>query len=670
MEIVSGPLPPHMGVTQRDGGLDIAVFSRNADRIFLCTFDAKGDRETARLPLPDRTGDIHHGFLPGAGVGLRYGLRADGPYDPGKGNWFDPAKLLIDPYALQVDRPFAWHSDLAAPRASGIDTASLVPRCVVVGDEPVKATRRFREPEFIYELNIRTFTMKHPDVPQRLRGTLKALMRPAILDHLVKLGVTHLELMPIAAWIDERHLPPLGLRNAWGYNPVNFFALDPRLAPGGLADLRALTAHFAMTGIDIIIDVVFNHTGESDEKGATLCLRGLDNATYYRHDAEGRLINDTGCGHTIALDRPPVLRLAMDALRMLKHCGVAGFRFDLAPVLGRQGDGGFSPDAPLLAAIAQDPELADCLMIAEPWDIGPGGYQLGAFPVPFREWNGHYRDDVRRFWRGDQGITPALATRLAGSSDLFQPGHRSPHASINFVAIHDGFTLADTVAFADKHNQANGEDNRDGTNENFSWNNGVEGPNDDAGVNAARSVDMRALLATLFVSRGVPMIQAGDEGGRTQHGNNNAYAQDGEDFWIDWADFDWQLSDFIGELAALRRELPPLRLNRFFTGRPEAPGGDPDIVWLSGNGMPMEGAAWDSADVLGLLLGDTQGAGRVLLLLNRRRSEAAFPLPQAKPNSHWNLASCSTAPPPALSGTAIDLPPRTVTILREQSTDH
>ena len=467
-----GPLPARLGATVTPDGISFAVFSRNAEAVELCLFEGDGEGETARLALPCRSGDIHHGILAGADAGPRYGLRARGPWQPEQGHRFDATKLLIDPYATRIDRPFRWDPLLAQ---RGEDTAGLVPRCVVepspFGADLEESHKRASKnapggagnpaPSLIYELAVKSFTMRHPAVPKTLRGTLAALTEPAILDHLRTLGVSHVELMPVAAWMDERHLPPLGLSNAWGYNPVNFFALDPRLAPGGAADLAKLCAVYAQAGIGVLLDIVFNHTAESDEFGAIICLRGLDNAVYYRHAADdpGRLINDTGCGHTLALDRAPVVRMAMDALRHWRSLGVSGFRFDLGTVMGRS-DVGFSPDAPLLAAIAQDPDLSRAILIMEPWDIGPGGYRLGEFPHPFAEWNGRYRDDIRRFWRGDAGMAGALATRLAGSSDLFAKGHRGPNASINYIAAHDGFPLADLVTYAGKHNEANGEGNR------------------------------------------------------------------------------------------------------------------------------------------------------------------------------------------------------------------
>lgn len=645
-------LPARMGTTVTAEGVAFAVFSRNGERVDLCLFDEAGERETARLPLPCRSGDIHHGTLARAEPGLRYGFRVEGPWQPELGHRFDATKLLIDPYATLVDRPFRWDPRLAQ---RGVDTADLVPRCVVTAPHsPILRSGRETTPGFIYELAVKSFSMRHPSVPPPLRGTLAALREPAIIDHLRRLGVSHVELMPVAAWMDERHLPPLGLANAWGYNPVNFFALDPRLAPGGEADLRALCKAYAQAGIGVILDIVLNHTAESDEHGATICLRGFDNAVYYRHAADdpGRLINDTGCGHTLALDRAPVVRMAMDALRHWRALGVAGFRFDLGTVMGRS-DTGYSQDAPLFSAILQDPDLSQALLIAEPWDIGPGGYRLGEFPAPFAEWNGRYRDDVRRFWRGDDGAAGALATRLAGSSDLFAERHRGPRASINFIAAHDGFTLADLISFSAKHNEANGEDNRDGDNDSHSWNNGVEGASTDAAIIAARSRDMRALLATLFLSRGIPMLQAGDEFGQTQSGNNNAYAQDNEGFWLDWQGTDAGLIAFVAELSRLRRENPLLRAETFLTGMGEPP----DALWLKPEGSPIADHEWGELDALCLLLAG--GAERLLIAVNLGRDPAAL---SVQGRSAWQRLICSSG-----AADTDTLAPRSLSLWREVS---
>lgn len=554
------------------GGTTWQVRAPLADAVWLCLFDAHG-AET-------RHAMVRHGHdwaltLPGDHAGARYGYRADGASAPERGLWFDPAKLLVDPHAVELDQRFVYDPALST---FGADTAALVPKAIVTGDLPTvpPAPPLFAPGGLIYELNVRAFTMLHPDVPAYLRGTVAALAHPAVLAHLVKLGINAVELMPIVAWIDERHLPPLGLRNAWGYNPVAFMALDPGLCPGGIAELRDTVAALRAAGIGTILDLVFNHTGESDVAGPIVSLRGLDNAAY-GHAADGSLINDTGCGNTLDFAQPHVRQLTIDALRhFVAHAGVDGFRFDLAPVMARGP--GFAADAPIFAEIAADPLLADRVLIAEPWDIGPGGYQLGQFPANWLEWNDRFRDDVRRFWRGD-GTLGALATRLAGSADVFGPCDSSPCRSVNFLAAHDGFTLADCVAFVHKHNEANGENNRDGHDDNYSWNNGVEGPSDDPAVLARRQAAQRALLGTLFASTGTIMLTAGDEFGRSQQGNNNAYSQDNPLSWIDWQARDRDLEDFVARLSAARMG----DMARF----PE------NGQWLALEGAAMDGARWE-----------------------------------------------------------------------------
>jgi glycogen operon protein len=515
-----------------DGEFIHFAIHSTADQVILCLF--VGDTEH-HVPM-HRTGTTWRATTT-APPGTRYGYRTAN----------DPAKLLVDPYAIELDRPFAYDPILGRP---GADTTPLIPRAIV--QPPVDASAPppplFFPGGLVYELNVRGFTMLHPDVPAAQRGTIAALAHPAIIAHLQKIGVAAVELMPIVAWIDERHLPALGLTNAWGYNPVAVMALDPRLCPGGLAELRDTIATLRAAGIGVILDLVLNHTGESDVHGPTLSMRGLDETGYYARTADGTLINDTGTGNTLNFANPVVRRLALDTLRHFARAGVDGFRFDLATVLARGP--GFDPNAPIFAEIAADPLLSTRVMIAEPWDIGPGGYQLGNFPGDWLEWNDRYRDDVRRFWRGD-GSAGSLATRLAGSIDWFPAGTRS----VNFLAAHDGFTLADTVAYEQRHNQANGEDNRDGHGDNHSWNNGAEGPTDDANILAARDADRRALLATLFASRGTIMLTAGDEFARSQQGNNNAYAQDNAISWVDWQNRDIALEDFVAALAAFRRDV-------------------------------------------------------------------------------------------------------------------
>ena len=565
--------PHHLGAVAEGDGVTFSVWSGAARRIWVCLFDEAGEKEVERVPLePVGGGGVFSAHVAGAGEGTRYGLRADGAYQPAAGRWFDPDKLLVDPYAVAIDRPFAYDPHLAAPRGEAGDTAHLVPKAVVTALPPPLEHRppMFRPGGLVYELPVRAFSILHPDVPEAERGTIAALKHPTVIEHLKKLNVSAVELMPIAAWIDERHLGPLGLTNAWGYNPVVFKALEPRIAPGGLAELRETVAALRDAGIGTILDVVYNHTGESDAHGPTLSLRGLDNRAYFRHaiDDPGTLVNDTGTGNTLDCQHPAVRALVIDAMRhFVLYAGIDGFRFDLAPILGRR-ELSFDPAAPLMRDILEDEVLKDRVLIAEPWDIGRGGYQLGNFPRPFLEWNDRYRDDVRRFWRGDRGMVDALATRLAGSSDIFQRNGDTETRSVSFIAAHDGMALADIVSFEEKHNEANGEGNRDGHNENLSWNNGIEGDGAHPEIMARRKRDIRALLATLFVSRGTIMLTAGDEFGRTQKGNNNAYAQDNDLTWLDWRGRDTQMEDYAADLAALRARFPALASAEFLTGHP------------------------------------------------------------------------------------------------------
>jgi glycogen operon protein len=624
-----------LGAVLTETGVRFSVWSGAAERMWLCLFDEQGEAETARIGMGRGEGGVFSVEVPGIGAGARYGFRADGPYAPEQGLWFDPDKLLMDPYALAIDRAYAYDPGLALPRGAGFDTAPLMPKAIVTPlAEPVAPEPPlFRPGGLIYEVLPRGFTKLHPDVPEHLRGTLAGIAQPLVIDHLKKLKVDAVELMPIAAWIDERHLPPLGLRNAWGYNPVSFMALDPRIAPGGLHELRSLVAALRRAGIGVILDVVFNHTGESDEKGPTLSLRGLDNRAYYRHEPgePSRLVNDTGTGNTIACDHPAVMRLVLDTLRhFVLRAGVDGFRFDLAPVLGRTATG-FDPHAPLLRLIAEDPVLRDRVLIAEPWDPGPGGYRLGQLPRPFLEWNDRIRDDVRRFWRGDGGMVGTLATRLAGSFDAFR---EASTRSVNFIAAHDGFSLADLVSYARKHNEPNGEMNRDGHSHEIAWNNGVEGESDNPGIAADRGRDLRALLATLFFSRGTIMLTAGDEFGRTQHGNNNAYAQDNETTWLDWAGRDREFEAFVARLAEIRNALPVLRSCALLTGEASGPQ-FPDVEWLKESGAPLTEADWHDPDRrrLTMLLSDDSGR-RVAVVINGDRRASVMGLPE-RPGFVW-----------------------------------
>ena len=568
-----------LGATTGKNATRFAVRAPEASSLWLCVFEGLAETRIAMQRASDIGADNWFLELPGDHCGTRYGYRAEGEWAPMRGLWFDPAKLLVDPYAAELDHRFAYD-----PRLSvfGVDTAALVPKAIVQPALPAYPKRAplFTHGGLIYEINVRGFTMLHPDIPPAQRGTIAALAHPAVIAHLKKLHVTSIELMPVVAWIDERHLPPLGLSNAWGYNPVTPMALDPGLAPGGIAELRDTVAALHAEGIGVILDLVFNHTGESDIFGPVLSLRGLDNRAY-GHEPGGNLINDTGCGNTLDFANPEVRRLALDTLRhFVRHCGVDGFRFDLAPVMARGP--GFDPAAPIFAEIAEDPLLADRVLIAEPWDIGPGGYQLGNFPANWLEWNDRFRDDVRRFWRGDANSGASLgmlATRIAGSSDIFGPHCRS----INFLAAHDGFTLADTVAYEARHNLANGEAGRDGHGENYSWNNGAEGPSKKPEIVARRSADLRALLATLFAATGTIMLTAGDEFGRSQQGNNNAYAQDNAISWIDWERRDLGLEEFVAALAAWRCARAV-----WFAAFPQA--GE----WQTQSGEAMTSDLWDN----------------------------------------------------------------------------
>lgn len=656
-----------LGATVSAGGIHFSVWSGAAERMWVSIFDAAGESEVERLELV-RTGEgLFSLFVPGLGEGTRYGFRAEGRYAPEDGFWFDPDKLLVDPYAIAIDRPYRYDQRLAVRRGEGGDTAPLMPKAIAKSLPTVAATPPLLCPAgLIYEVPVRAFSMRHPDVPEHSRGTIRALAEPAVIAHLRMLGVSAVELMPVTATMDERHLPALGLRNAWGYNPVSFMALDPLMAPDGIADLRDTVAALHAAGIGVILDLVFNHTAESDEYGPTLSLRGLDNRVYYRPavDNPSRYANDTGTGNTLACDNPVVRELILDSLRhFVLHAGVDGFRFDLAPVLGRVG-GEFMAHAPLLEAISRDPVIGDRILVAEPWDVGHNGYRLGGFPENFLEWNDRYRDDVRRFWRGDRGLVGALATRLAGSSDVFGGTHTR---SVNFLAAHDGMTLADIVRYERKHNEANGEHNHDGHNENFSWNNGVEGESRAPEIAAERARDVRAMLATLFASRGAIMLTAGDEFGRSQHGNNNAYAQDNELTWLDWAGRDVELEAFVMRLAELRRTIPALGELDFLKGIARGNEACPDVEWLTEAGRPMTDAHWHDPDrhrLIMLLADGNVSGGRLAVMFNGTRRDAGFFLP-VRGGFTWAEAMDGAEP----VGACFSVPARTVCFALERPTE-
>ncbi len=620
---------PRLGATLVSDGTQFGVWSHHAEQLDLCIYDDDGKTETACVAMLRGPDDVHRAFVKGVGEGTLYGFRAHGKYDRNEGLWFDPSKLLVDPYAKELDRPFVYDSRLGQ---FGVETAGLVPKARVVADAPVD----IKPPIFdlgglIYEVAVKPFTILHPDVPVALRGTVAALGTPPIIAHLKRLGVSAVELMPIVAWIDERHLPALKLSNGWGYNPVSFMALDPRICPGGIMELRQTVEVLHSEGIGVILDLVFNHTGESDIHGPTLSFRGLDNLAYYRHmpDLRDVLVNDTGCGNTVACDHPVAGGLVVDTLdHFVSQAGVDGFRFDLGTVMGREEGGAFTPDAALFEAIRHHPRLGDRILIAEPWDIGPGGYQLGNFPSEYLEWNDRARDDMRRFWRGDAHMTGALASVLAGSSQIFGRYGSERTRSVSFLAAHDGFTLMDLVSYEHRHNELNGEKNRDGHGENYSWNNGVEGHATGQDVLAARRRDVKALLSTLFATRGAVMLTAGDEGGRSQNGNNNAYCQDNETTWLNWEEMDEEIVLHTAGLSALRQRFSVFSESRFFTGK------DGDVTWLNAHGEEMTVAEWESEDnpalTMVLKTWDRVADKQVFLaiMFNRGRKPLEFSLPQ------------------------------------------
>lgn len=648
-----------LGATPISGGVNFAVYSEAAQAIWVCLFDLN-DREIGRYQLDVRAENIFAGFITGIGPGARYGLRADGAYDPEQGLYFDPAKLLVDPYARQLDRRFAYSPRLRMPREANFDTAPLVPKAIVPGAAQAPANPRKKAPGIFYELNVRGYTKRHPAVAERLRGTAEGLKAKPVIEHLKRVGIDTVQLMPVAAWIDERHLPPLGLANAWGYNPIAYFALDPRLAPNGIGELRAMTDAYRKAGISVILDVVYNHTGESDAEGPIVSMMGLDPHSYYRFvPVDGRqvLVNDAGTGNTLRCDHPAVQRLVIESLRyFVEEGGVSGFRFDLATILGREP--GFNSDAEMIRLIKEDPVLSHCILVAEPWDPGPGGYALGQFGREFYEHNDTYRDEVRAFWQGQSGRIGSLAGKIAGSSEIFDRDGRKPAHGVNFLAVHDGFTLRDLVSYSHKHNEGNGEENRDGHDANYSWNCGVEGESTDEAIVGARKRDVKALLATLFLSRGTPLMQQGDEMFRTQKGNNNAYAQDNEMTWVDWNGADEGLVDLTAALIAFRKAHPAITHDHWLTGRDHH--GVRDVVWLHPDGREMSEGDWNdpAASVLGAHLRHKDD--EVVVWFNRRIEPVVAHLPEGE----WaiGIVSDETGSLVLTQGTAT-LPPRSVVAL-------
>jgi glycogen operon protein len=628
-----------LGAEIEGDGVRFAVYSGVADAVELCVFDDAG-AET-RVPLEPGDGEIWQTQVPGAGHGLRYGYRVHGP------GRCDPAKLLLDPYARAIAGGVSWHEAVLAP---GVDSAPYVPRSIVHaapfdwGDDHLPRTPL--ADSIFYELHVKGFTKLHPDLAPELRGTFAGMAHPAVVEHLIRLGVTAVELLPVHQFVHDRALVARGLRNYWGYQPIGYFA--PHDEYGSVDDFKAMVKALHAAGLEVILDVVYNHTAEGGEDGPTLCFRGLDDAAYYRLRDDGAYVDDTGCGNTLDTHRPQGLRLVMDSLRYwVQEMHVDGFRFDLAASLGRQADD-FDPYGGFLDAAGQDPVLAEVKLIAEPWDTGQGGYVLGNFPRGWSEWNGGYRDTVRDFWRGTPGTLADVATRITGSADLYGNGRR-PTASVNLVTVHDGFTLSDLVSYDAKHNEANGEDNRDGSDDNRSWNCGVEGPTGDAAVLALRARQRRNLLATLLLSEGVPLLLAGDELGRTQGGNNNGYCQDNAISWVDWATADEALVAFVERLIRVRRELPVLRRTQFF-----APG---DLRWLRPDGTSMDAGDWSNPQARAFTVAAANGA----LLVNAWWEPLTFRLPG---EGRWTV-EVDTADPRAPRAVAdtIELAGRSLALL-------
>ncbi|CAN5685904.1 glycogen debranching protein GlgX [soil metagenome] len=682
--------PYPLGATWDGLGINFAVFSAHARRMDLCLFDPAGRREIARLPLPEYTDEIWHGYLPGGRAGLIYGYRAHGPYEPQHGHRFNPHKLLLDPYARRLvgeirtsDAMFGYRvnsprADLSLDRR---DSAPGVAKGAVVSDDFNWGDDRPPNVPWsdtvIYEAHLKGLTTLRPDLRPRERGTFAALADQGVIDHLRRLGVTTVELLPVHAFVQDRFLLEKALRNYWGYNTLSFFAIEPRYLSDGTADdMRIAVRRLHASGLEVILDVVYNHTAEGNEFGPTLSFRGLDNASYYRlvPDIPRLYINDTGTGNTVNLSHPRVLQMVMDSLRYwVTSFHVDGFRFDLGTILGRESHG-FDPGSGFFDAIRQDPVLSRVKLISEPWDPGPGGYQVGNHPPGFAEWNDRFRDGVRRFWRGDEGQRSDFAARLAGSSDIFEHRGRRPYSSINYVASHDGFTLRDTVSYAERHNEANGEDNKDGHPENLSANWGVEGPSDDPAIRQTRLRLQCAMLATTLLAQGTPMLLAGDEFGRTQNGNNNAYNQDNETSWIDWTLADSGdgrlLTDFVARVIALRHRHPILRCAAFLHGKDRPAPDVLDIAWFDEQGEIVSAEAWNNPAERTLVLrrAATEQDGNVPILtclFNPTPDDRFFKLPL--PHLPTTLLIDSADPGAterALTGDIVPVKARSVVVTR------
>jgi len=694
MEVWTGS-PYPLGATWDGQGVNFAIFSRHADKVELCLFDDTGKRELQRIPLRERTDFVWHGYLPQLRPGQLYGYRVYGPYKPEEGHRFNPNKLLLDPYARSIVGQVKWSDanfgytighkkeDLSLDKR---DNVSHMPRCQVVDDAFSWGDDRHpniaSNERVIYEMHVGGYTRRHPDVPHPAQGKFAGLTTPQVVDHLKSLGVTTVELLPVHSFIDDRPLTQRGLVNYWGYNTIGFFAPDGRY--GTVNDFKTMVKTLHAAGIEVILDVVYNHTAEGNEKGPTLSFRGIDNHSYYRLGDDKRFTADfTGCGNSLDLRNPRVLQLVVDSLRYwVSEMRVDGFRFDLASTLARDS-ADFDPYSPFFAVLRQDPVLAPRLLIAEPWDLGEGGYQVGGFPHGWAEWNDQYRDTMRAYWKGDGGLIGDFARRLTGSHDLYGNNDRGPNASVNFITAHDGFTLNDLVSYNEKHNEANGEDNRDGNDNNLSWNHGAEGPTDDPEINKLRERTKRNFIATLLVSQGVPMITAGDEVSRTQNGNNNTYCQDNELNWHDWYwdDPKWRLLNFTKKMIRMRKEHPIFRRRDFFRGVPVGDAGRKDVAWLKPDGHEMTTEEWEKefARSLGMWLNgdwlpETDDRGKTLrdssylVLFNAHHDRIDFKLPEG---AGWRTevdTFFDTGDPPedrVVPGDAYPLEGRSLVVLRQ-----
>ncbi len=674
-------LPFPLGATWDGLGVNFALFSAHATRVELCLFDDDGSTELQRIELPEYTDEVWHGYLPEGRPGMVYAYRVHGPYEPEEGHRFNPNKLLLDPYAKELVGALTWDPAVFGytleseddATFDARDSAPFVPKCRVI--DPAFTWGRDRPPQIgwertiLYETHVRGFTVRHPAVPHPMRGTFAGLTVKPVIEYIRSLGVTAIELLPIHAFVNDSLLLDRGLTNYWGYNTIGFFAPDVRYtATHAINEFKGMVAHMHDAGLEVILDVVYNHTAEGNERGPTLSFRGIDNASFYRllPDQRRYYINDTGTGNTLNLSHPRVLQMVTDSLRYwVTEMHVDGFRFDLATILAREPYG-FDEGGGFLDSCRQDPILSSVKLIAEPWDIGPGGYQVAQFPPGWAEWNDRFRDTVRAFWKGDEATAADMATRLAASGDVFNRRGRKPWASVNFITAHDGFTLRDVVSYNDKHNEANGEDNRDGHSDNRSWNCGVEGPTDDPRIERLRARQQRNLLATLLLAQGTPMLLAGDEFGRTQQGNNNAYCQDNEISWLDWAieEDGAALTDFVRRLIALRQRYPILRRGRFLTGTYNEELGVKDVTWLTAHGAEMTPADWDNPATrcFGMLMdGRAQATGirrpasdaTLLWVLNAHFDVVGFTLPEVPAGRHWGLMFDTNQPDRAAGETFV-----------------